>query len=111
MKLTEKPLVLTEFGGIKLAVPGHLYRTGKSFGYQSSRNLQEYRRKLTGLYRSHILPAISRGLCTAIYTQVSDVEEEINGLLTYDRQVLKADEAEMAELSRELYRAMEEAVR
>ena len=64
-----------------------------------------------GLYRSHILPAISRGLCAAIYTQVSDVEEEINGLLTYDRQVLKADEAEMAELSRELYRAMEEAVR
>ncbi len=111
LKLTEKPLVLTEFGGIKLAVPGHLYRTGKSFGYQSSRNLQEYRRKLTGLYRSHILPAIPRGLCAAIYTQVSDVEEEINGLLTYDRQVLKADEAEMAELSRELYRAMEEAVR
>lgn len=103
LKNTGKPLVLTEFGGICLPVADHLYNTTKSYGYQNSSNTGEYRKKLLDLYRKHILPAISNGLCAAIYTQVSDVEEEINGLLTYDRQVIKPDEAEMLALSRALY--------
>ena len=48
------------------------------------------------------LPAISLGLCAAIYTQVSDVEDETNGLLSYDRAVLKVDEAEMKTLAERL---------
>ena len=44
-------------------------------------------------------------LCAAVYTQVSDVEDETNGLFTYDRQVLKVDEEEMKELSKRLYKA------
>ena len=107
LKRTDKPLVLTEFGGICLAVDGHLYNPDKSYGYQSSKDSQDYREKLLALYRKHILPTIPKGLCAAIYTQVSDVEEEINGLLTYDRQVIKPDEEEMRRLSEELYGAME----
>lgn len=106
LKRTDKPLVLTEFGGICLAVDGHLYNSQKSYGYQSSRDLRDYREKLLALYRAHILPAIPKGLCAAIYTQVSDVEEEINGLLTYDRQIAKPDEKEMLRLSKALYTAI-----
>ena len=107
LKRTDKPLVLTEFGGICLAVDGRLYNPDKSYGYQSSKDSEDYRKKLLTLYRKHILPAIPKGLCAAIYTQVSDVEEEINGLLTYDRQVTKPDEEDMRCLSEELYAAME----
>lgn len=106
LKRTDKPLVLTEFGGICLAVDGHLYNPDKSYGYQSSKDSEDYRKKLLTLYRKHILPAIPKGLCAAIYTQVSDVEEEINGLLTYDRQVTKPDAEEMRCLSDALYTAV-----
>ena len=106
LKRTDKPLVLTEFGGICLAVDGHLYNPDKSYGYQSSKDSEDYRKKLLTLYRKHILPAIPKGLCAAIYTQVSDVEEEINGLLTYDRQVTKPDAEEMRCLSDTLYTAV-----
>ena len=106
LKRTDKPLVLTEFGGICLAVDGHLYNPDKSYGYQSSKDSEDYRKKLLTLYRKHILPAIPKGLCAAIYTQVSDVEEEINGLLTYDRQVTKPDAEEMRRLSDALYTAV-----
>ena len=106
LKRTDKPLVLTEFGGICLAVDGPLYNPDKSYGYQSSKDSEDYRKKLLTLYRKHILPAIPKGLCAAIYTQVSDVEEEINGLLTYDRQVTKPDAEEMRCLSDALYTAV-----
>ena len=107
LKRTKKPLVLTEFGGICLAVEGHLFRPKKSYGYQNSKNTADYRQKLMTLYRKHILPAIPKGLCAAIYTQVSDVEEEINGLLTYDRQVTKPDNEEMRILAEDLSAAMQ----
>lgn len=109
LRKTGKPLILDEFGGICLAVPGHLYSPDKSYGYSTVNDTAQFRKKLLVLYRRHILPAISHGLCAAIYTQVSDVEEEINGLLTYDRMVTKPDEAEMALLAQELYAQMEAA--
>lgn len=58
--------------------------------------------ELLALYRQRIEPAIPKGLCGAIYTQLSDVEDEINGLLTYDRKVLKADPAAMGALAARL---------
>lgn len=106
LRLTEKPLILSEFGGICLGVEGHRFDPKKSYGYQNSGSLTEYRDKLIALYREHILPAIPRGLCAAVYTQLTDVEEEINGLMTYDRQVEKADRDAMAALAEELKNAM-----
>ena len=52
------------------------------------------------LYREQILPAKKEGLCGAIYTQLSDVEDELNGLLTYDRAVCKVDPARMREIGK-----------
>ncbi len=107
LRLTEKPLILSEFGGICLGMEGHRYDPEKSYGYQSSGSLTEYRDKLIALYREHILPAIPKGLCAAVYTQITDVEEEINGLVTYDRQVEKADRDTMASLAMQLQNAIQ----
>ena len=54
------------------------------------------------LYEKQIVPAIPKGLCAAIYTQLTDVENECNGLLTYDRQVCKVDEEPMCRLAEKL---------
>lgn len=109
LKVTEKPLVLTEFGGICLSVEAHRFPGKKSYGYQNSGSNEEYRRKLADLYRQHILPQVPRGLCAAVYTQLTDVEEEINGLQTYDRAVVKADREEMVQIGNELRRAVSTA--
>ena len=58
------------------------------------------------LYRERILPAVEKGLCAAIYTQVSDVEDEINGLLTYDRKVCKVKPETMLPIAEELREAV-----
>ena len=42
------------------------------------------------LYEREVLPAVAKGLCASVYTQLSDVEDELNGLMTYDRRVVKA---------------------
>ena len=65
---------------------------------------------MEALYREEILPCVKQGLCAAIYTQVSDVEDEINGLLTYDRKLEKLTPERMLPLARALRQAMEEEV-
>ena len=102
LKSSDKPLVLSEFGGYTYPVEGHLFDPEKAYGYKSCTSLGEYRSALEQLYRRRILPAVSKGLCAAIYTQLSDVEDEINGILTYDRQVNKADAAAMQQIARDL---------
>ncbi len=102
LKATDKPLVLSEFGGHCYPVEGHLFNPEKAYGYKSCKTLADFHKSIEQLYRKRILPAVSKGLCAAIYTQVSDVEDEINGLLTYDRKVCKADEQAMQALARDL---------
>ena len=58
------------------------------------------------MYREMVIPAISKGLCGCIYTQVSDVEDEINGLYTYDRKVCKVIKEDMIQLSKEIEHEM-----
>ena len=93
LKAGEKPLVLTEFGGLTLPVEGHLQCPGRSYGYGACKSAEELERRVLALYEQRVLPLVEQGLCAAIYTQLSDVEEEVNGLLTADRKVckLKAD--------------------
>lgn len=91
----EKPLVLSEFGGACLAVEGHRFNPDASYGYSTSTTPAALQQAITALYTRKVLPAVRRGLCAAIYTQLSDVEDEINGLLTYDRRVCKPDPAAM----------------
>lgn len=102
LKAGKKPLVLSEFGGHCYAVAGHLFDPNKAYGYKSCKTLEAFRNSVERLYRKRILPAVEKGLCGAIYTQVSDVEEEINGFLTYDRKICKADERTMKALAEDL---------
>ncbi len=106
LKMADKPLVLSEFGGYTYPVEGHLFNPDKAYGYKSCKNEAEFRTAIESLYRSRILPAISKGLCGAICTQVSDVEDEINGFVTYDRKVCKADQNAMQCLSKDLQKAL-----
>ena len=61
------------------------------------------------VYLQRVLPAIGKGLCGSIYTQVSDVEDEINGMVTYDRKLVKPGEAVMCEIAAQLQKAFREA--
>jgi len=88
-KKAKRPIYLSEFGGYCYAVKGHLFDEKKSYGYKNFSSIDEFKKAFVGLYENEIIPAVKNGLCASIYTQVSDVEEEINGILTYDRKVTK----------------------
>ena len=83
-----RAVILTEFGGYNCLVPGHSFND-RDFGYKRLGNADKLRAALEELYSQQIAPAYEQGLAAAIYTQVSDVEDELNGLITYDRQVVK----------------------
>lgn len=89
----QRPICLTEYGGYNCAVPGHCWGEGAEFGYKKIADPAEFNRAFQKLMEEQIIPARERGLAAAVYTQVSDVEGERNGLLTYDRKVCKANEA------------------
>ena len=89
LKAGDKPLVLSEFGGYSYKPEGHVFNTESTYGYGKYDNPQQYAAAVAGLYENQVLPAKERGLCAAVYTQVSDVEDETNGILSYDRKVCK----------------------
>jgi hypothetical protein len=93
--------VLGEFGGLGLPVEGHLWWDKRNWGYRTF----EDRAKLQAGYEAlmeKLAPLVKQGLAAAIYTQTTDVEGEINGLMTYDRKVVKYDAAKLAELHRRI---------
>ena len=89
-KKYEKPLVISEFGGYALKISDHTYYD-KAFGYKIFDTLDEYNEAILKLYEKDIKENMKKGVCASIYTQVSDVEEEINGIMTYDREIIKLD--------------------
>ena len=91
-------LSLSEFGGYSVKVDGHTMMD-KAFGYKKVPSCEALNAALEKLYKEEIIPLKKEGLAVAIYTQLSDVEEEINGLLTFDRAVAKADEALMRKIN------------
>ena len=103
-----KPLVLSEFGGKTWRAEGHVFNPDKTYGYGACPDQEALGQAVEALYREEILPCVKQGLCAAIYTQVSDVEDEINGLLTYDRKLEKLTPERMLPLARALRQAMEE---
>lgn len=92
---------LSEFGGLNLVVEGRAW-PGAPFGYRFLGDRGALARAMTELYRGQLVPLVAGGLAACTYTQVSDVERESNGLMTYDRVVVKVDPALMARLNREL---------
>jgi hypothetical protein len=95
-------VVLSEFGGYSMKVDGHVFCEDKEFGYKKFRTQDEYVAALRRLYLGKLKPLIGKGLCAAVYTQVSDVEEEINGLVTYDRRFIKIPVQTMREINDEI---------
>ena len=83
-----RAVLLSEFGGYSHQVPGHCYNN-KYFGYKKFEMPFQLEAALEDLYQTEIGPAKLRGLSAAVYTQLSDVEDELNGMLTYDRKVVK----------------------
>ena len=99
---------LSEFGGLNLVVEGRAW-PGAPFGYRFLGDRGALARAMTELYRGQLVPLVAGGLAACTYTQVSDVERESNGLMTYDRVVTKVDPALMARLNRELEEAFSRA--
>ena len=94
--------VLGEFGGLGLPVEGHLWWDKRNWGYRTYDNFDELR----GNYRTvvgNVHGMLGFGLAAAIYTQTTDVEGEVNGLMTYDREVVKFDFADATRLAARLY--------
>lgn len=87
-----RAVCLTEYGGYSLGIAGHTFDGKAEFGYKKIRDTADFNRAWEKLMSEEIIPAKAKGLSAAVYTQVSDVEGELNGLLTYDRRVCKADE-------------------
>ena len=69
----------------------HVYYVEKSFGYKKLSTEEQLNTELKKLYEHQIIPYIPKGLCATVYTQLSDVEDEINGLVTYDRAIVKVN--------------------
>jgi hypothetical protein len=94
--------VLGEFGGLGLPVEGHLWWDKRNWGYRTYENFDELRAN----YRTvvgNVYGMLGFGLTAAIYTQTTDVEGEVNGLMTYDREVVKFDFADASRLAARLY--------
>ena len=98
-----KPMVLSEFGGYSCKIEGHAFNLDNTYGYGSFATPELFEEALVALYEQQILPAIEDGLTATVLTQVSDVEDETNGLLTYDRHVLKVNAERMNQLATQLF--------
>ena len=107
LKAGEEPLVLSEFGGKTYKAEGHLFNPDKSYGYGGCDTLEALNEAVVKLYMEEIVPCVRNGLCAAVYTQVSDVEDEINGLVTYDRKVEKLDPERMKPVAEALREAVQ----
>ncbi|WEK37039.1 MAG: glycoside hydrolase family 2 TIM barrel-domain containing protein [Candidatus Pseudobacter hemicellulosilyticus] len=95
-------LVLGEFGGLGLPVDNHVWQQKDNWGYQSFKNQTDLYNRYAE-YIKRMKDLIRLGLSAAVYTQTTDVEVETNGLMTYDRKVIKFPEAKMKEIHSELY--------
>ncbi len=103
----KRPLVLSEFGGYSCKIKDHSYNLLKTYGYKFFKNEAEFSASLEKLYLEEVIPAVKQGLCAAVLTQVSDIEDETNGLVTYDRQYVKIPYEKMSGVSRKIFTEFE----
>ena len=96
-----RAVVLSEFGGYNLPVAGHTWNE-KNFGYKGYQTPEALGEAVWKLYETQIIPARKAGLAADVYTQLSDVEDEVNGFVTYDRKEEKLPERLMQAIAREL---------
>ena len=96
--------VLSEYGGYNLLVSDHVWQFDKVFGYRHftsrTRLLDAYR----SLVEQQLKLLIDKGLSTAVYTQTTDVEQETNGIITYDREVVKFNDEALRHINEDIWR-------
>ncbi len=97
-----RAFVISEYGGYSNVVKSHVWNIRKCFGYLMFRNKKTLSNAYRRLHTGQAIPLIKHGLCALVYTQVSDVENEVNGVLTYDRKVVKLDENMVKEINARL---------
>ena len=101
-----RPVILSEFGGFNRRINGHCFNR-RDFGYKRMKTDEALFEAFSALYEKEIAPAYAKGLSAAIYTQLSDVEDELNGLLTYDRAEEKLPPDKIRELFEGLFAPLE----
>ncbi|KAH0793872.1 Glycosyl hydrolases family 2 [Histomonas meleagridis] len=99
---SDLPLVLSEFGGYSYKIDENSFNTEHNYGYRLYNDQADFQKGFVNLYENEVMPLIKKGLCACIYTQVSDVEDETNGILTYDRKVCKLKKDEIVEMMKKL---------
>lgn len=99
--------VLGEYGGIGLAVEDHLWWNKRNWGYIQFKNSDEVTAEYVK-YAKQLKDFVKKGFSAAVYTQTTDVEGEVNGLMTYDRKVIKINEAQVRAINQEVIRSMSE---
>ena len=100
--------VLGEYGGIGYPVPGHTWEIDRKWGYGKNKQSSEEVMQQYEVYAEMLKVFVQTGCAAAVYTQTTDVEGEINGLMTYDRAVIKVDIPKLAEINRLVIESMSE---
>jgi beta-galactosidase/beta-glucuronidase len=95
----QRAIVLGEFGGLGLPLEGHTWQAKDNWGYKSFDSQEKLLEAYTGLIKE-LMPMVGKGLSAAVYTQTTDVEIEVNGLMTYDRAVIKMDAEKLFKINR-----------
>jgi hypothetical protein len=95
----KRAAVLGEFGGLGLPLAGHVWKDEGNWGYRNFDDTRIYEARYAELIKA-LYPLVDKGLAAAVYTQTSDCEIEVNGLMTYDREVVKLDPARFSTLNR-----------
>ena len=99
LKGKDMPLFLSECGGFTRPIEGHMFNPQAQYGYGATDSEDALTAKIEQMWNEMVLPSIKYGLCGLVYTQLSDVEDEINGLYTYDRELCKVNKERMRALS------------
>jgi beta-galactosidase/beta-glucuronidase len=108
MKFTSGGLqidVLGEYGGIGWPVEGHLWQADKNWGYIEYKGGEDVLKQYS-VYAEDLKKIIQQGVSAAVYTQTTDVEGEVNGLMTYDRKIVKMDESRLRAVNQEVIASM-----
>lgn len=100
-KRETRPVILSEFGGYSMKTEDHSF-SDKIFGYAIFKDADKLDDAIRKLWETELMPAREQGLCACIYTQLSDVQSEVNGLVTYDRRVVKVNEEKLKKLNSQL---------
>lgn len=101
-KPDHRAFVITEFGGYSQKEAGHMWNPKKAFGYLMFKDKSSLTKAYEKLMKKQVIPLVEKGLSGTIYTQISDVENEVNGIYTYDRAVLKLDEDTVIAINKQL---------